>query len=454
VSRTARRAALPVLAFLLTVLPVAAHAQAPADSSADSTRIERWTLPNGLRVVARWAPGARMVAMTLGYRAGMDDDPAGRAGLAQLLGDLAFTAPAGELPARDPAEMGSLRPLGWSYPVLRHVTLHTELADTDRFPIVLDQMARRMRDATADEASLKAARTRVKAELVQQLFGAPTQVLNHQIREIAAGRTDAQMVAHASGADLDKVTVREAQAALRKWFVPANAVLSLAGDFGAVDVRRLVEQRFGAIPGGAAHPDPPAARLRAATRSLKRSGPASGAIGVLAPALTDSTHPAFYMAAMVLGSMCEDTWNRGVANPQPRFQFALVDEPEMMRLFPPVPEDETDPGRLVYRLRAAAEQLPTLIIPEPQFVRLRTSVSTVLGGPMPAEQRAALRGNPGILHTLARGQATCELRMGAAFWDEYRRRLERVRPAHVSLWREWMNAPENEVVLLLTPKPQ
>src|SRR5262245_46878999 len=173
--------------------------------------------------------------MTMAYRMGMDDDPAGRAGLAQLLGDLAYTAPAGDLPARSPEEMESLRPLGWSYPVLRHVTLLTEVTDTGRFPVVLDQMARRMRDVTVDDAALKASRARVKTELRDQLFGSPAQVLNHQLREISAGRTDAQMLAHASGSDIDKVTVKEAQNGLRRWHVPANAVLSLAGDFGVVD---------------------------------------------------------------------------------------------------------------------------------------------------------------------------------------------------------------------------
>jgi hypothetical protein len=320
--------------------------------------------------------------------------------------------------------------------------------------VVLDQLARRMRDVTVDEASLKAARGRVKAELREQMFGSPAQVLNHQVREIAAGRTDAQMIAHASGADLDKVTVKEAQQALGRWHVPANAVLSLAGDFGPLDVRKLVEQRFGDLPAGTPAPEPAPAKLQAATRTLKRPGPAAGSIAVLAPALTDSTHPAFYMAAMVLGSMCEEAWNQNAREPQPRFQFALVDEPELLRLFPPVPEAEGDPGRLVYRLRSMTDQLPVLIIPEPAFVKLRTSVSTVLGGPMPPEQRLILAQNPGVLHTLARGQATCELRMGPAFWDEYRRRLERVHHSRLSTWQAWMDAPDHEVVLLLSPNPK
>jgi hypothetical protein len=438
---------------LATSLP-APSAGAPGDTGLmpDSTRTERWTLPNGLRVVTRSIPGAGSAAMTVAYRMGMDDDPPGRAGLAQLLGDLAYLAPAADQPARSPEEMGSLRPLGWSYPVLRRVTLLTEVTDTGRFPVTLDQMARRMRDVTVDEAALKVARMRVKTELKEQLFGPATEVLNHQVRDIAAGRTDAQIVAHASGSDLDKVTVKEAQEALRRWHAPANAVLSLVGDFGTVDVRRLIEQRFATIPGGAAQPETPVT-LAPISRTMRRTGPAAGAIAVLAPALTDSTHPSFYMAAMVLGSMCEDGWNRG-GQPQPRFQYALVDEPEMFRVFPPVVEDESDPARLVFRLRTATEQLPSLLVMPDQFAKLRASVLTVLGGPMPAEQRRILRANPGVLHTLARGQATCELRMGPAFWDEYRRRLGQVNSLALGTWQPWMDDPKNQVVLLLSAKPK
>jgi hypothetical protein len=159
------------------------------------------------------------------------------------------------------------------------------------------------------------------------------------------------------------------------------------------------------------------------------------------------------MAAMVLGSMCEEGWNKG-GQQQPRFQYALVDEPEMFRVFPPVAEDESDPGRLTFRLRSATEQLPSLLVMPAEFEKLRASVSTVLGGPMPPEQRRILRANPGVLHTLARGQATCELRMGPAFWDAYRRRLDQVNSLSLGLWQPWMDDPKNEVVLLLSAKPK
>lgn len=453
IRRPLRCAALS-LAFAV-LLPLAARAAAPADTLADGTRTERWTLANGMKVVARSAPGSGAVAITLGYRMGIDDDPAGRAGLAQLLGELTFTAPAGNQPERLPEELDSQRPLGWSYPVLRHMTLLTEVASSDRFPQVLAQVAERARGVTVDAKQLATARSRVKKELAQQLFGDPIQVLNHQLGEIARGRSDGEIVRHASGSDIDRATPEEVQKELVRWHCPANAVLSLVGDFGKVDLHSLVERQFGSIPGGAPRPEPAVKPFQPATRAMRRNGPSIGGIGVLAPALTDTSHAAFYLASMVFGSMCEEQWNTRAKTPNAnRYQFALVDEPEVFRMFPDVPRTETDPGRLVYLIRQATDVLPTTLVPDDDFDQMRQSALAVLGGSMPREQRAALAGNPGILHSLARGQAACELRMGPEFWARYRQQLERVRAGDTSLWKDWFEAAPHQVVLLMTPNPK
>jgi predicted Zn-dependent peptidase len=218
-----------------------------------------------MKVVTRSAPGSGAVAITLGYRKGSDDDPAGRSGLAQLLGELSFTAAAGKQPERAPEELDSQRPLGWSYPVLRHMTLLTEVASADRFPQVLAQVAERARGVTFDAAQLGAARARVKKELAQQLFGDPTVVLNHQLAEIARGRSDGEIVRHASGSEIERATVAELQQELQRWHCPANAVLSLVGDFGPVDLHALVEKQFGRDPGRCSRvpsPRPPRCVLR------------------------------------------------------------------------------------------------------------------------------------------------------------------------------------------------
>src|SRR5262249_35029233 len=82
-----RSAAGPTLVplLVLTVLaPRASLGAVPGTPLADGTRVDRWTLKNGLRVVARHVPGARTSAATLAYRLGMTEDPPKQEGLAEL----------------------------------------------------------------------------------------------------------------------------------------------------------------------------------------------------------------------------------------------------------------------------------------------------------------------------------------------------------------------------------
>lgn len=63
----------------------------------DSTFVDGWRLDNGLEVRVRHIPGAAGVVITTAYRSGSLDDPAGREGLAELLSDLQYYSPAGQL---------------------------------------------------------------------------------------------------------------------------------------------------------------------------------------------------------------------------------------------------------------------------------------------------------------------------------------------------------------------
>jgi zinc protease len=52
--------------------------------------------------------------------------------------------------------------------------------------------------------------------------------------------------------DLAAATLDDVRQFFKRWYVPANASLSIAGDFDPAEARRLVERWFGAIPAGPA----------------------------------------------------------------------------------------------------------------------------------------------------------------------------------------------------------
>ena len=419
---------------------------------ADSSRVERWTLANGLRVVTRHIPRAHDVAITVGYRSGMDDDPPTHQGLSLLLGDLGFTAATADQPARTTTDLDRDLPLGWSDPVMRHLTLFTESLPRERMREALAHAATRMRGVKVDAAGLDAAIKRAKRELGQQYFGDPSVALGFQAREIGSGLTDAQMLQRASGAGLTSLSPAEVKTAMDQAFVPANAALSIAGDLHGVDQHAEIERLFGPIPGGTARPDAPERTLTPAERTIRRQGEPAAVIGLLSPPLSDSTHATFYMAALLFGGLGDQTWSAGNTGAHRTvLQYGLFDEPELVRLYPPVKPREVDLAMVDKRMSDLADMMRGAMIPSDSYDEMRSGVTWLMGGPMNPVQRSAVRSYRPTLMTLSRAQASCELRRGPVFWQRYLRRMMDVRPGQPEKWGAWFTDQKHQVRVLSLP---
>ncbi|WP_155403955.1 M16 family metallopeptidase [Variovorax paradoxus] len=68
--------------------------------------------------------------------------------------------------------------------------------------------------------------------------------------------------------DLDAMTPDDARAFFKRWYVPANAVLVVAGDVDIAKVRALAEKYYGRIPAAAVPPRKP--RVEPAQRGIRR----------------------------------------------------------------------------------------------------------------------------------------------------------------------------------------
>src|SRR5438093_1542124 len=78
--------------------------------------------------------------------------------------------------------------------------------------------------------------------------------------------------------------------------------------------------------------------LRPGLRQITRSDLASplGVVGIIAPALTDTAHPEFYLNALVIGSLCKDQWDPPAPPLTTRFKYSALDDPDLVRIYPPV----------------------------------------------------------------------------------------------------------------------
>ena len=444
------------LCFAAALL-LAAWSALPARAAtmmADSTVVDRWQLANGLEVVTRHVPGAPGTAITVGYRSGVDDDPADRPGLTALLAEVALTAPAGDIPERTRGEMESLRPLGWGLKVTRRHTLFTEGATRAQFPGVLHQTATRMRGVTVTDAVLDTALATVRRQLGQMYFGGVDQMLFHQVRECARGTDGNGIVALAAAKTLGALKTADAQKAIARAYVPANATLAIAGDLSGFDLHAMVEHEFGGIAGGARLPDPAPPALDSATVVLARpevTEPA-GVIGLRAPALGDSLHPSFFLAMLLLGTRCNQAWGAPSAPLTSRFNYAVLDDPFFVRMFPRLGKNALDPRRLSDGIEDLVNELLEMTVTIGNYQDLRYGVLWLLGGPMPRNVLRSVRTDSGALNALSNGMASRALWGSDAFWAEYRRRFDPTVSPAFGAWSQHIVTPRNQTRLLFVPR--
>lgn len=435
--------------FLLPVLGPAFPAH--ADTLADSTESLRFHLANGLEVRTRSIPGAKAVAITVGYRAGSLYDPVGREGASDLLADLAFTAAAGDIPERTHAEMASLRPLGWTVRTNARMALLTEVAGTQQFPGVLRQVATRMRGVQVTDAALQTALADTRRDLGTRYFGAPDMALYYRSGDLARGMSDEALVRRASGKALEGIRAKEVSALLARLYVPGNAVLSLAGDLSGLDIRALVESEFGAIPGGSAAPEPAAPAFHSGVRAMPWPGLARplGVLAVQSPALTDSLHPSFFLGTLVTAAGLPRTW--GVPEPplSSRFQYSIFDDAEIVRFYPPVRPGSARPQDLGEEFSFRLDELAAVTVTADQLDRVRLSIAWMLGAPLTPDIKQRTQAETGPLATIAMNTATRALWMGDAFWDDYLARFLSQRYGHNTFYH-WMDQPDHQFQLLLT----
>jgi hypothetical protein len=438
--------------FLPLLILLAIAAPAAAQMRSDSTVTDAWRLANGLEVRTLHVPHAPGVSVTLGFRAGSGYDPPGREGLSDLLTEVQFTSAAGDIPERTREEMASLRPLGWESRSGTRLVHFTEIATKAQLPGVLQQVATRLAGVQVTDAGLKAAFARVRRDAGGRYFGEPSDALYWRVGLIARGLNDEQILRHASIPGLEKLTVNDVEPLLRARFQPGNASLALAGDLSGVDVHALVAALFGKLPGEPAIPDTVQVVVHAAKRTMAWKDLASpaGVIAVESPALTDSLHPAFYLGMLVTGPGVMNTWGEPKLPLVSRFQYSLLEEPELVRFYPPLGADAADPdllsGALYTQLLIIGGQLADKAVLD----GIRHSVAWLLGDVMPHAVIAHVRSDPGALATLSSGMATRALWKGDAFWADYLRRFKSLKIGH-NYYYEWLADTKHQTTLLLTP---
>jgi zinc protease len=242
-----------VLPALILTLPLG-----PAASLASEPGLHSFTLDNGLMVVVIEDHRVPAVTQMVWYRVGAADDPAGQSGMAHFLEHLMFKATRtladGEYDRTVEANGGSFQ----AVTSIDHTAFTARVA-ADRLDLVMGMEADRMVNLAPSEASVLSERDVVIEERRQVVDGDPGGAFHEALKaDLYPDSPDGRSTIGPED-EIAGLTPEGAMAFYRAHYAPNNAILIVAGDADADEVRQTAEKHFGPIPASAlaARPERP-----------------------------------------------------------------------------------------------------------------------------------------------------------------------------------------------------
>jgi zinc protease len=232
------------------VVLMLALAAAPAAAQEVSIPHTTFTLPNGLRVIVAEDRSTPVAAVNVWYHVGSGYEKAGRTGFAHLFEHVMFegskNVAEGQfdqlLEAAGGSNNGSTNTDRTNYfEVVPSNALALALwLEADRMGGLLDAMSQQKLDGQR-EVVKNERRQRYENQPYGLMFEIATQALypqGHPYSWTTIGSME----------DLSAASLEDVSGFFRQYYTPNNAVLTVAGDVNAAEVRRLVEQYFSWIP--------------------------------------------------------------------------------------------------------------------------------------------------------------------------------------------------------------
>ncbi|WP_431309515.1 M16 family metallopeptidase [Bradyrhizobium liaoningense] len=251
------RSAACLLAALLSTSVLSAGTSL-AQTTVTSAPPASFTLSNGMQVVVIPDHRTPVVTEMIWYKVGSADETPGKSGLAHFLEHLMFKGtskhPAGEF-SQTVLRVGGNENASTSV----DYTNYYQRVPKEQLPTMMEFEADRMTGLVLKDENVLPERDVVLEEYNMRVANNPDARLNEQIMA-------ALYLNHPYGRpvigwhqEIEKLDREDALAFYRRFYAPNNAILVIAGDVDAAEIRPLVERNFGSIP---AQPAIPARRVR------------------------------------------------------------------------------------------------------------------------------------------------------------------------------------------------
>ncbi len=218
-------------------------------SSDEAWAPQSFELDNGMEVVV--IPDHRVPVVThmVWYRVGSADEPRGKSGIAHYLEHLMFkgtdTIPPGEF-SKIVARNGGRDNAFTSY----DYTAYFQRMAVDRLPLIMEMEADRMTNLKLVDEVVLPERSVILEERRQRTDNEPLSLLSERVNA-------ALYLHHPYGVpiigwkhEIQKLDREDAISFYKKHYAPNNAILVVAGDITAEELRPLAEKYYGVIPPG------------------------------------------------------------------------------------------------------------------------------------------------------------------------------------------------------------
>lgn len=219
---------------------------------AAAPRIEfvEYELPNGLHVILHQNNEAPVVSTYVLYHVGSKDERPDRTGFAHFFEHLMFEGSAN-------IERGQLDKLISEAGGNDNASTSFDRTDyyinlpSNELELALWIESERMLQAQIDEVGVETQREVVKEERRYRYDNKAYGSFTEQMAKLVFAGTPYEWSPIGSVQYIDQATIEEFREFYDEWYMPNNAILSIAGDFEIEQAKALVERYFGDIPRGA-----------------------------------------------------------------------------------------------------------------------------------------------------------------------------------------------------------
>lgn len=237
---------LPLISSLSLLSMAPAQAQVTGPRPAQEKPIQ-YQLANGMTVIIKPDRRAPTAVHMVYVRVGAMDEVDGTTGVAHVLEHMLFKGTkdvgVGEFSRRVAALGGRENAF-----TTRDQTAYFQQIPKERLEDVMKLEADRFANNTWPDAEFKRELEVVKEERRSRTEDNPRSQLFEQLSAVTFQASPYRRPVVGWMNDLEALTPDDAREFYRRWYVPANAAVIVAGDVDPAEVRRLVERHYGRIP--------------------------------------------------------------------------------------------------------------------------------------------------------------------------------------------------------------